>query len=88
MPLVFFSAGNVPLALPQTIALGAPGIDGVNARLGKWLLERLADDDPGKDQEKKRIRGWPMMDFCDVRLMRMFVECNFMWRTNKQEGWV
>ena len=43
----FFSAANIPLALPTTVArgLGWPkwnlGIEGVNARLGSWLVDNL-----------------------------------------------
>jgi 1-phosphatidylinositol phosphodiesterase len=47
LPITFFSAVNVPLALPPIVAkgLGWPdwglGFYGVNALLGKWLLEEI-----------------------------------------------
>jgi 1-phosphatidylinositol phosphodiesterase len=47
LPITFFSAVNVPLALPPIVAkgIGWPdwglGFYGVNTLLGKWLLEEI-----------------------------------------------
>jgi len=47
LPITFFSAVNVPLALPPIVAKGfgwpdwGIGFYGVNALLGKWLLEEI-----------------------------------------------
>lgn len=49
----FFSAANIPLALPTTVAqgLGWPkwhlGIEGINRRLGKWLLDNFTGSGSG-----------------------------------------
>jgi 1-phosphatidylinositol phosphodiesterase len=79
--LTFFSGANIPWALPGTVALGSVGVDGVNKRVGAWLLDRLA-------VEESRVRGWAMMDFCDEEVVRLLVECNFRWRKQGEEGWV
>ena len=81
----FFSAASFPLAFPPTVARGfgwpkiGLGIEGVNGRLGKWLLDQLSGINgsesgqtakPGEEGEKDaagtddvRIRGWAFMDF-------------------------
>ncbi|KAK7037457.1 hypothetical protein VNI00_010949 [Paramarasmius palmivorus] len=47
LSITFFSASSFPLAAPPTIAQGfgwpkwGLGVEGVNSRLGKWLLDRL-----------------------------------------------
>ena len=47
LPITFFSAVNVPLALPPMVAKGfgwpdwGLGFYGVNTLLGKWLLEEI-----------------------------------------------
>ncbi|RDX52749.1 PLC-like phosphodiesterase [Lentinus brumalis] len=79
----FFSAASF-LAFPPVVARGfgwpkvGLGIEGVNGRLGKWLLDQLsgysqnrpgeaanADGDGEKvnDSADVRIRGWAFMDF-------------------------
>jgi 1-phosphatidylinositol phosphodiesterase len=87
LPLTFLSATNTPWAPPQRVALGWPGEQGINKRVGKWVLERLGDDAEGREREK-RVRGWAMMDFCDAEVVRILVECNFRWRKHGDEGWV
>ncbi|KAG8970823.1 hypothetical protein FRC03_000040 [Tulasnella sp. 419] len=47
LPFSYTSASSIPLALPSTIACGFGiwkwGFDGVNARLGEWLLKYTAN---------------------------------------------
>ncbi|KAM5542633.1 hypothetical protein V8D89_003594 [Ganoderma adspersum] len=58
----FFSAANIPLALPTTVArgLGWPkwklGIEGVNSRLGSWLLDSLTGSG-GQDPAQNTQNG-------------------------------
>ena len=81
----FFSAASFPLAFPPTVALGfgwpraGLGVEGVNVRVGRWLVGILADtnnnngdvhDDGTLAREKgtnegtrTRVRGWALMDF-------------------------
>ena len=87
----FFSASSFPLSLPPTIARGFGwpslgfGVEGVNSRVGTWLLSVLGD----KDQP--RVRGWAFMDFYrdpeDNAVVPLLVECNFRGRVGGQEGW-
>lgn len=48
LAITFFSAARVPLALPSTVACGfgwsVLGVEGVNSRAGRWLLDQLGDD--------------------------------------------
>ena len=47
LPITFFSAVNIPLALPPIVAKGfgwpdwGLGFHGVNTHVGKWLLEQI-----------------------------------------------
>ncbi|KAF9553828.1 PLC-like phosphodiesterase [Agrocybe pediades] len=47
LPITYFSAASFPLAFPPTVAKGfgwpkwGLGIEGVNSRLGAWLLDQL-----------------------------------------------
>ncbi|KAI0792804.1 PLC-like phosphodiesterase [Abortiporus biennis] len=80
--IAFFSAASFPLAFPPTIARGfgfpkiGLGVEGVNARVGKWLLDILSSTSfksrGEKESEKlqyemnevgRRVRGWPLLDF-------------------------
>ncbi|KAF8164017.1 PLC-like phosphodiesterase [Pholiota molesta] len=83
LPITYFSAASFPLAFPPTIAQGfgwpkwGIGIEGVNSRLGAWLLDQLGGSIPAsdtkaaqKDKEKAisvaeepRIRGWTFLDY-------------------------
>ncbi|CAA7267006.1 unnamed protein product [Cyclocybe aegerita] len=84
LPVTFFSAASFPFALPPTVAKGfgwpkwGLGIEGVNSRLGKWLLDQLGgetqsgtamtDVEKGKvaalsEQKEPRIRGWTFLDY-------------------------
>ncbi|TBU26041.1 PLC-like phosphodiesterase [Dichomitus squalens] len=79
----FFSASSVPLAFPPTIAKGFGwpnwgfGVEGVNGRVGRWLVDKLSGDQVHNRRTEKgeplnlaglgggdvRIRGWTLMDF-------------------------
>ncbi|RPD59203.1 PLC-like phosphodiesterase [Lentinus tigrinus ALCF2SS1-7] len=92
----FFSAASFPLAFPPTVARGfgwpkiGLGIEGVNGRLGKWLLDQLSGG--GKDttgSDDVRIRGWAFMDYNSEPgdVVPLLVECNFRGRKSGEEGW-
>jgi len=91
LSITFFSAASFPLGLPPTIARGFGwpklgfGVEGVNSRLGSWLLSRLSA------AEEPRIRGWAFMDFYqdpeDNAVVPLLVESNFRGRIGGQEGW-
>jgi len=105
LSIAFFSAASFPLALPPTIAngLGWPewglGIEGVNSRVGRWLLSMLGSTKetsagPGKshkhDISDTRIRGWAFMDFfaqSEDPVVPLLVECNYQGRRSGEEGW-
>lgn len=50
LPISFFSASTFPLALPSLVARGSGwpsigmGVEGVNSKLGGWLIEVIAGD--------------------------------------------
>jgi len=103
LSITFFSAASFPLALPPTVATGfgwpdiGLGIEGVNKRLAKWLLNLLTEGtgDLAADGEKSglddpRIRGWVFMDFYsdpDPGVIPLLVECNYRGRRSGEEGW-
>ncbi|CAL1703413.1 unnamed protein product [Somion occarium] len=101
LAITFFSAASFPLAFPPTIArgFGWPSIGfgvGVNARLAKWLIDKLAGGE--NDSEKPymnpgpRIRGWAFMDFYtdpqDNSVIPLLIECNYRGRIRGEEGWL
>ncbi|KAG6334884.1 hypothetical protein ID866_4208 [Astraeus odoratus] len=94
LSITFLSASS-PLALPPLIArgLGWPkirlGFEGVNARVGKWLLDRLTGPPDKDDTAGPRVRGWALMDFFQdpAGLVPLFIECNFRGRKAGEEGW-
>lgn len=53
LAITFMSAARVPFALPSTVACGFGwsqfmlGVEGVNSRVGRWLLQQLAGDEEG-----------------------------------------
>ncbi|KAI9056956.1 PLC-like phosphodiesterase [Trametes sanguinea] len=61
--ITFFSAASVPLALPPLVAKGfgwpkwGLGIEGVNGRVGEWLLHQLSGDG-GEASSEKRNKQW------------------------------
>ncbi|KAI0637437.1 PLC-like phosphodiesterase [Trametes polyzona] len=97
--ITFFSAASFPFAFPPTVAkgLGWPrwgfGIEGVNGRVCKWLLDHLSEDGTnGKTAgEDVRIRGWAFMDYYaepdDGAVVPLLVECNYRGRKKGEEGW-
>lgn len=76
----FFSAANFPLAAPPMIAQGfgwprwGLGVEGVNSRVGSWLLDLLSSENT------PRLQGWTLMDFFSTPndgLPPLLVEFNF-----------
>lgn len=96
LSISFLSALSIPLALPPTMArgLGWPqwgiGFEGVNARVGKWLLDRFDEREDSDVDGKSRISGWALMDFYEdpigQSVVPLLVECNFRGR-KCEEGW-
>lgn len=85
--IAFFSAGSFPLATPPVVAkgFGFPawklGVEGINERLGKWLLDTLAAATGAGGSAIQPIpRGWVFMDFFKKPegLAELLVECNFL----------
>lgn len=100
LAISFLSASSFPLALPPTIAQGfgwpkwGLGIEGVNSKVGKWLLDQLGDEAANSsDQDGSggpRIRGWTLLDYYadpEPGLVSLLVECNFRGRKAGEEGW-
>jgi len=56
LAITFLSAARIPFALPTTVACGFGwshfllGVEGVNSRVGRWLLRQLAGDDVGEER--------------------------------------
>jgi len=83
LPITYFSAASFPLAFPTVVARGfgwpewGLGVEGVNSRLGKWLLEQLGEEGKGRE-----IRGWTLLDFYSKPesegLVPVLVEWNFV----------
>lgn len=83
LSISYMSASTIPLALPPIIAHGfgwpkwGLGFEGVNDRVGKWLLEQLSSGDANRQhlteaddarlalhgEAGPRIRGWALMDY-------------------------
>ncbi|TFK46025.1 PLC-like phosphodiesterase [Heliocybe sulcata] len=109
LSITYFSAASFPLGLPPTIArgFGWPGVglgtEGVNSRVGKWLLDTLGQDpreqtsgDLEKGQHRRimdgpRLRGWAFLDFytdpVEHGVIPLLVECNYRGRKRGEEGW-
>lgn len=65
------------------------GVEGVNARVAKWLMDMLGDGTP--ESKEPRIRGWALMDFYEdpeKALVPLLIECNFRGRVKGEEGWI
>ncbi|KAI6164266.1 PLC-like phosphodiesterase [Pisolithus thermaeus] len=99
LSISFLSASSLPFALPPLVALGLGwpnlklGFEGVNSRVGRWLVERLTGTTPGLERNNDagpRIRGWALMDFSHdpASLIPLFIECNFRGRKAGEEGWI
>jgi 1-phosphatidylinositol phosphodiesterase len=84
LAITYFSAALFPLALPPIIAKGfgwpasGLGVEGVNSKLGAWLLDKLAGGPDAAEQgealdaekrssqtvsEEPRLRGWTLLDY-------------------------
>ena len=108
LPITYFSAALFPLALPPVVAKGfgwpawGLGVEGVNSKLGAWLLDKLAAPvpdtaDQGDEKlsqtvsEEPRIRGWTFLDYYSEsevgNIVPLLVECNFRGRKEGEEGW-
>ncbi|KAG7453029.1 PLC-like phosphodiesterase [Guyanagaster necrorhizus] len=108
LSITFFSAASFPLATPPTVARGfgwprwGLGVEGVNSRVGRWLLDLLSSsgDVSGHDLQndlikpilgvETRLRGWALMDFYSDpghALAGLLVECNYRGRRAGEEGW-
>lgn len=103
LSISYFSAASFPLALPSIVATGfgwpemGLGVEGVNSRFAKWLLDLLSEEtsDPASVGEKQCIdgaciQGWIFLDFYsdpDPGLVPLLVECNYRGRRSMEEGW-
>ncbi|GJJ11957.1 hypothetical protein Clacol_006195 [Clathrus columnatus] len=72
LSISFFSAASFPFALPQTVACGIGwpalnfGVEGVNSRVGKWILSLFGTSEIANYKESSnslksdipRLRGW------------------------------
>jgi len=81
LSITYFSAASFPFAAPPVVAQGVGwpsfglGIEGVNSRVGRWLLDRLAEDE--------RLSGWALMDYFSTpgkTLGPLLAEFNFVQR--------
>ena len=60
LAITYFSAAFFPLALPPIIAKGfgwpawGLGVEGVNSKLGTWLLDKLAGGPPVPDADTEQ----------------------------------
>lgn len=103
LAISFFSGSSFPFASPPTVARGfgwpqaGVGVEGVNGRLARRLIDLLSgddDDDAGADSKSDatvpRLRGWALLDFYDdpdPALVPLLVEFNFLGRVKGEEGW-
>ncbi|KAF8579476.1 PLC-like phosphodiesterase [Ramaria rubella] len=97
LSIAFLSASSL-LALPQLAACGFGwpswgfGVEGVNSRVGKWVLGLLSGSEATHEDmahkegyfAEPRLRGWCLMDYfkepTDIGLVRLLVECNYRGR--------
>ncbi|KAJ4468182.1 PLC-like phosphodiesterase [Lentinula aciculospora] len=88
LSIIYTSAASFPFAAPKPIAEGfgwpkwGLGVEGMNPRLGKWILDRI--------KSSCRLRGWVLVDFYNQpedSLVELLVECNFTERRSGEEGW-
>lgn len=92
LPITYFSAASFPLAFPTVVACGfgwpqlGLGVEGVNSRLGRWLVEcfvnKTKDAAQGDDKQPMAIRGWTFLDFYadpeGSAVVPLLIECNFI----------
>ena len=107
LSITYFSGVLFPLALPPVVAKGfgwpawGLGVEGVNSKLGAWLLDKLVGP-PVPDaaeqgaaekrlSEEPRIRGWTFLDYYSEsevgNIVPLLVECNYRGRKEGEEGW-
>lgn len=100
LAITYFSAASFPLAPPPTVARGfgwprfGLGVEGVNARVARWLVDQLSGSNAralrGKADRPQRVRGWALMDFYEdpeKAVVPLLIECNFRGRVRGEEGW-
>ncbi|KAI0084005.1 PLC-like phosphodiesterase [Irpex rosettiformis] len=96
LAISFFSASSFPFASPPTVARGfgwpqaGVGVEGVNGRLARRLIDLLSGDDEYSQKGDPRLRGWVLLDFYndpDPALAPLLVEFNFLGRVKGEEGW-
>ncbi|KAI0818883.1 PLC-like phosphodiesterase [Irpex lacteus] len=102
LAISFFSGSSFPFASPPTVARGfgwpqaGVGVEGVNGRLARRLIDLLSGDDNDAGCETQsdgtvpRLRGWALLDFYDdpdPALVPLLVEFNFLGRVKGEEGW-
>lgn len=96
LSITFFSAASFPLATPPAVAQGfgwprwGLGVEGVNSRVGRWLLDLLSDTElKSTIGAEVTLRGWALMDFYsdpEHALADLLVECNYRGRRAGEEG--
>lgn len=63
LSITFLSAASIPLALPQIVACGfgwpswGLGVEGVNSRVGKWILKLLSGSTGSNDLQREQRSG-------------------------------
>jgi len=90
LAISFFSAASFPLAFPTTVARGFGwpqagfGVEGVNSRVGHWLIDALTGKMKGERGTTipcSKVTGWTLMDFFedpeDRAIVPLLIECNF-----------
>lgn len=96
LPISYFSASSFPLAAPQTVSQGFGwpswgfGVEGVNTRIGKWVLDRLSEGAEDSEKGEPRINGWTFIDYYEEpknALVPLLVEFNFRGREVDEEKW-
>jgi 1-phosphatidylinositol phosphodiesterase len=105
LAITYFSGASFPFSPPSVVAKGfgwpawGLGVEGVNIKLGAWLLDKLAGSPVPDDSEKRsqsaleepRIRGWTLLDYYSEpevgNIVPLLVECNFRGRKEGEEGW-
>lgn len=96
LAISYFSASSFPFASPQCIARGfgwpelGLGVEGVNGRLARRLIDMLSGECRSAQGEDPRLRGWALLDFFqdpEPALVPLLVEQNFVGRVEGEEGW-
>ncbi|KAI0345213.1 PLC-like phosphodiesterase [Trametopsis cervina] len=96
LAISFFSASSFPFAPPPTVARGfgwpriGMGVEGVNGRLARRLMDLLGGEGDTPQHDGPRLRGWAMLDFYEdpePALVPLLVEFNFCGRVPGEEGW-